>query len=255
MEKISFIIPKTNNKISESKKKLVNSVEDKLENKLEDNLVLIEKPSEQNDNYNKLYRKINNNVYKFNTVIDNSVNNNQNIFILYNDACKKRKEGELQLALEIFKLCETSIKSFANINLEYEIYVNIALISSQINDSFENISYYYKKAIETCSERAEPYFYFGLYCNSNKKFNDSYELFTTGLTKSFEIANQKYDNVQFNAYGKYLLDELSVACYWLKKYEEGKKYLEQIIDDPEFSSMKGRLCANMDFFNQQLNNK
>ena len=54
-------------------------------------------------------------------------------------------------------------------------------------------------------------------------------------------------------YGKYVLDELSLACYWTKRYEEGKKYLEQIINDPYFQKHKPRLLENMQHFNLKLN--
>jgi len=50
-----------------------------------------------------------------------------------------------------------------------------------------------------------------------------------------------------HAYGKYLYDNLSVACYWLKKYDEATKLLESIIDDPEFSEHKERLERNLVF--------
>jgi uncharacterized protein (DUF736 family) len=54
------------------------------------------------------------------------------------------------------------------------------------------------------------------------------------------------------AYGKYILDELSVSCYWLNKLDEGKKYLSQIIDDPDFERQSIRLNENMKHFNRKI---
>ena len=53
-------------------------------------------------------------------------------------------------------------------------------------------------------------------------------------------------------YGKYVLDELSVSCYWTNKLDEGKKYLLEIIDDKDFKIHKDRLDKNMKNFNDKL---
>ena len=54
-------------------------------------------------------------------------------------------------------------------------------------------------------------------------------------------------------YGKYIYDELSVSCYWTERIEEGKKYLDKIIDDEEFSDHKERFIDNLKHFNNKLN--
>ena len=48
-------------------------------------------------------------------------------------------------------------------------------------------------------------------------------------------------------YGKYVLDELSVACYWTNKFSEAKRYLLEIIDDEDFKIHKDRLDKNMKY--------
>ena len=50
------------------------------------------------------------------------------------------------------------------------------------------------------------------------------------------------------AYGKYINDELSVACYWTDRGEEGFALLNEIIDDAEFENDKGRLIKNKEHF-------
>ena len=68
-------------------------------------------------------------------------------------------------------------------------------------------------------------------------------------------AQEKYilfvDNT---CYGKNVNDELSVSCYWTERYEEGLKYLMEIIEDPSFSIHKERLNDNYNFFMGKLNN-
>jgi hypothetical protein len=52
--------------------------------------------------------------------------------------------------------CFTS--PWSDTNIIYEIYVNLALLSSE----FKDVSKYYTKAIDTLNDRAEPYYYFEL---------------------------------------------------------------------------------------------
>jgi hypothetical protein len=53
-------------------------------------------------------------------------------------------------------------------------------------------------------------------------------------------------------YGKYIYDELSVSCYWTGRLEEGKKYLDKIMDDEEFSDHKERFLDNLKHFNNKI---
>ena len=230
MDKISFIIPTSTStfKVNENK---VN------ENKVNENKV----------NENNTYTKITTNVYRFNSVnhiIDKST--------LYNDAMQYRQIGDLNKSIELFKMYEKELDS-SDKNNTYEVYINLALLTAETNCSYENVSNYYNKAIQLCSDRAEPYYYFAIYCNKNHKYEKAYELLQLALNLSYETVQNKYENVQINAYGKHLYDEISVTCYWLQKYEESKVYLLKIINDVEFIDLKPRLSANLEQIEKELN--
>jgi tetratricopeptide (TPR) repeat protein len=223
MDKIEFIIPTSN----------VN------ENKVIENKVIENK----ND-----YSKITTNVYRFNSV--NIVIDKSN---LYNEALFYRKIGDLNKSIELFKICEKELdETIVDTYKTYELYVNLGLLTTETNGSFETIANYYDKATKLCPDRAEPYYYFAIYCNKNQQYEKAYDLLTAALKLSYDNVKDKYENVQTSSYGKYLYDELSVTCYWLKKYEESKSYLEQIINDNEFVSLKPRLSENLEQIEKEL---
>jgi tetratricopeptide (TPR) repeat protein len=220
MDTISFIIPDSNQQYT---------------NKVNENKV----------NENNTYTKITTNVYRFNSVniIDNSN--------LYNEALKYRQNGNLNKSIELFKMSEKELDS-SDKNKTYELYINLALLTAETNGRFETVSNYYGKATQVCPDRAEPYYYFAIYCNKTQQYEKADELLKTALNLSYDDVKNKYDNVQRNAYGKHLYDELSVTCYWLKKYEESKHYLEQIINDDEFIDLKPRLLTNLEQIEKEL---
>ena len=227
MDKISFIIPDSNQKYT-------NKVN---ENKVNENKV----------NENNTYAKITTNVYRFNSVniIDKSN--------LYNEALHYRQIGNLNKSIELFKMSEKELDSNDMYkNKTYEVYINLALLTAETNGRFETVSNYYGKATQVCPDRAEPYYYFAIYCNKTQQYEKAYELLQTALDLSYDDVKTKYENVQANAYGKHLYDELSVTCYWLKKYEASKSYLEQIINDDEFIDLKPRLLANLEQIEKEL---
>ena len=176
------------------------------------------------------YTKICENVYKFTS---NSENNENNIYTLYNNACNI-KHKDPNKAKQIFKKCEELINETTDTNIIYEIYVNLALLSSE----FKDVSNYYTKAINTISDRAEPYYYFGLYCKNLKLLEMAYILFITAGQCSYEEAKNKYVYVQRSAYGKYVYEEIINIGYELKKFHEIKVYLQELIKDNEFSESK-----------------
>ena len=55
-----------------------------------------------------------------------------------------------------------------------------------------------------------------------------------------------------SAYGKYILDELSISCFWTNRLHEGKKYLLEIINDDDFLHHKDRLVKNLQHYNDRL---
>ena len=231
MDKIAFIIPTSQSSNSSSSN--IN------ENKVNENKV----------NENNTYSKITTNVYRFNSVniiIDKST--------LYNDACHYRQIGDLYKSIELFKMYEKELDdSIVDTYKTYELYINLALLTSETNGSFENVSKYYNKAIQLCPDRAEPYYYFAIYCNKNQRYEKSYELLIEALNLSYDSVKHKYETVQISAYGKHLYDELSVTCYWLKKYEESKTYLLKIINDDDFIDLKPRLISNLEQIEKEMN--
>jgi tetratricopeptide (TPR) repeat protein len=203
--------------------------------------------NENKVNENNSYTKITTNVYRFNSVsniIDKST--------LYNDAMQYRQIGDLNKSIELFKMYETELDSNDK-NKTYEIYINLALLTAETNGSLDNVSNYYGKATQMCPDRAEPYYYFAIYCNKTQQYAKAYELLIKALEMTYEDVKNKYNNVQMNAYGKYLYDELSVTCYWLQKYEESKTYLLKIINDDDFIDLKPRLSANLEQIEKELN--
>ena len=195
------------------------------------------------------YIKIAPNVYSFNSY--NLLEND--IYILYNNACQIKKENKIN-AIKIFKKCVELITNKVKNEIIYEIFVNLALLVSETNGSSDEVGNYYKEALNICPDRAEPYFYWSIYSNKIHNFEKSYDLLNKALFLSYDEAKIKYPGTQFSAYGKHLYDELAVSCYWLKKYDEGKMLLEKIIDDPDFSHIKQRIKQNLENINTEIVN-
>jgi tetratricopeptide (TPR) repeat protein len=188
------------------------------------------------------YTKITTNVYTFNTVTINAVNIHKSA--LYNQAIKKKHDGKNTEATELFKQYLLTDDIDDSMNKKYDIYINIALLSSD----YDEIVSYYEKAINLCPDRSESYFYFGIYCNQHRKFEQAYELLTIAKNIQYDVVKYKYQDVKETAYGLYVIDELSVSCYWLKKYDEGMQHLTQIINMPYFKHNEARLKQNLEFF-------
>ena len=49
-----------------------------------------------------------------------------------------------------------------------------------------------------------------------------------------------------------LYDDLSVACYWTERYQEGLNYLNQILDLPSFANESERLLLNVQHFKNRM---
>ena len=235
MDKISFIIPN---------KEDYNNFDLKNNDKFVNNLNKVNKTTIIND-----YKKIAPNVYRFDT--KNIKNLDANIYDLFNIACQEKKVNKIN-AINIFKKCRELITQEIKDEIKYEIFINLALLVSDNGGSKEEIHKYYQEALNIFSDRAEPYYYWSMYCNKIENFETSYNLLKKASLITYEEAKNKYPGTQRSAYDKFLYDELSVACYWLKKYDEAKELIVQIIDDPDFSVSRERLLKNLDFINQGL---
>ena len=194
------------------------------------------------------YIEIKPNVHKFYSSLDLT----NDVQVLYTYAYNLRKESNNKKAFEVFSKCKSLINDSTSNKLKYEIFINLGLVASELDYSYDEIVNYYEEALLIFSNRAEPYYYLSLYCNKIKKFEKSYELLHKALLLSYDEARQKYPDTQNTAYGKYLYDSLSVACYWLNKYEESIKLIQTIINDPFFNNCKERLTANLELSKSKL---
>lgn len=241
METVSFIIPNTD---KSKVLKLSEQISDvKNENIKNENI------KNEKVNIND-YVKISTNVYRFNGYVANL---DDNIYVLYNNALELKKENK-QEALIIFKKCKELINSKIKEEIVYEILINLALLTSDLDMSVDEIENYYQESIKIYSDRSEPYYYWSIYCNKKRDFNKAYELLKKSQSLSYDIAKIKYPSTQLTAYGTYIYDELSITCYWLNKYEEAKELLEIIINEPYFTDHKERLERNLEFTKNKLEN-
>lgn len=239
MNKISFIIP-NNSKTESLKTSEVIDISEQLTTEDKNKIIKITD-----------YKKIAPNVYSFNS---KKIDLSNDIYILYNDACQVKHQNKLN-AIQMFKKCLELINNKIKKEIIYEIFINLALLVSDTNGPSNVVGEYYEKALSIFSDRAEPYFYWSIYCNKIQNFEKSYILLKQVLLLSYDEAKIKYPGTQFTAYGKYIYDELAVSCYWLKKYDEAKILLEQIIDDPDFANNKERIKQNLKNVNIEIANK
>jgi|688.fasta_scaffold512683_2 tetratricopeptide (TPR) repeat protein len=242
MDKISFKIPSNNI----NKNEIINVSESteviKTDN-IKNDIVIRNNISD--------YVKIAPNVYRFGK---HNFNLDNDIYVLYSNACQVKHENKFN-AIEMFKQCYKLINNATKKEVNYEICVNLALLLSETDGTINEISNYYEEALKISSDRAEPYYYYSIYCNKIGNFEKSYNLLKDALSLSYDDANVKYPGTQFTAYGKYLYDELAVSCYWLKKFTEAKLLLEKIIDDHDFIESRERLMENLELTKKELSNK
>lgn len=248
MDKITFIIP--NNKENKILNQQSVSLIDIKEENIIDNVEASNTNKQLNINNITSYVKIAPNVYMFGT---HCVNIEDNIYLLYSNACQIKQENKY-IAIEMFQKCYKLMNELTNKEISYQICINLALLVSETNGTSSEIYNYYDEALKICSDRAEPYYYCSIYCNKVHNFEKSYELLKKALLLSYDNAKNKYQEVQFTAYGKYLYDELAISCYRLKKYDEAKLLLEQIIDDPELNNIRERTKYNLELTKKELEN-
>jgi len=159
--------------------------------------------------------------------------------------------GEYELALKWYslylKLKDTWIEQV------FESHLRIASTLIQLQRSYTDIKKHIDIAIKIFPDRAEPYFILGKHCNYIDKQEEAYNLLIKALSCSYTKSNNKYLLfVRKYTYGKYVLDELSLSCFWTGRFKEGKSYLLQIINDPDFAVHKKRFDKNLKHFNDRL---
>ena len=81
------------------------------------------------------------------------------------------------------------------------------------------------------------------------EFEKGYSHFKLAKSKNIDKVKEKYILfIQENMYGDYNNDELSVSCFWTKRFKEGYQYLLEILNDFRFESQKERLLTNQKHF-------
>ena len=135
----------------------------------------------------------------------------------------------------------------------YESYLRISELLIRLERPFEEIERQINRSIEIFPDRVEGYYILALHCNHIDMQEKAYGLFMKALDKDYNEIKDKYTLfIRPNMYGKYIYDELSISCYWTSRFEEGKKYLEKIINDPELQHHKARFEDNMNHFDNKL---
>ena len=111
-----------------------------------------------------------------------------------------------------------------------------------------------EKTIGIYKDRAEPYYILGKYLNDKSRRDLGYAYLHEAKQKNLHEVNKKYTLfVRKYNYGKYVNDELAVACYWTQRYQEGIELIQEIVDDPDFAHTKDRLLKNLAFCKIKLN--
>jgi tetratricopeptide (TPR) repeat protein len=177
------------------------------------------------------YKQLAENVYVF----DNVLLEKTSIEQLYEKACAFRRNKQLQESINAFLKCEEDISSLPN-NIAYEVYVNLALLYSQ-SGNVELIKNYYEKAKLKCPERAEPDYYFALYClnagkiDNNALYDEAIFALEQALTKNYDLAKASYPTTQRDAYDIYLYPLLINTCFYANKVKEAKTYVRKVLTE------------------------
>ena len=127
----------------------------------------------------------------------------------------------------------------------------------EFNDKLSGLGYLqfdeYMNAIKIFPDRAEAHYRLGQYCNIMNQFQTAYNHLDRAYKADLENVKSKYILfIDKRCYGKFVKDELSVACYWLEKYKEGLKLINEIVDDPDFEFERPRLLENIQHFKNKL---
>jgi glycosyltransferase involved in cell wall biosynthesis len=121
----------------------------------------------------------------------------------------------------------------------------------QLKYNIDNVINQFEKAIQIFPDRAEPYYALGKFLNVEPHNELAYKYLKEAKNKNVEEVLKKYRLfVDVFVYGKYVDDELSVACYWTNRGSEGFKLLNEIINDDDcyFTEHKERFEMNKQHF-------
>jgi glycosyltransferase involved in cell wall biosynthesis len=137
----------------------------------------------------------------------------------------------------------------------FEAQMRISRCLMYLDAPINQIIYEMDKAIAIFPDRAEPYYFIGAYLNGKSQHALAYDYLKKAKDISLQEAQRKYVLfVQERCYGKFLNDELSVACYWIGKKEEGMSLIEEILEDFDFAVSQPRLLQNLEYFRNLAEN-
>ena len=134
---------------------------------------------------------------------------------------------------------------------EFESQMRLGRCMIELKYDVEKVINQFEKAIKIFPDRAEPYYAVGKFLNVEPHNELAYKYLKEAKTKNVEEVLKKYRLfVDVFVYGKYVNDELSVACYWTNRGNEGFKLLNEVIndDDCHFAGHKDRFEMNKKHF-------
>jgi len=147
------------------------------------------------------------------------------------------------------KLKDTWIEEY------FEAQMRISLCMMRINSyTTEEIIDEMEKAIAIFPDRAEPHMRLGRYLNSIGQHHAAYQYLKQAQEMNLDAVKRKYILfVDDTSYNLHVNDELSVACYWTGRYQEGINLVEEIIANERWAYDVERLQTNIQHFNNKLN--
>jgi len=159
--------------------------------------------------------------------------------------------GMLEEAIKWYKLyTKLDVTWFEEI---FECNMRIAYCMMKLNYKLSDIESQMSLAINVEPDRAEPYYFMGKHCNEIGEYEKAYNYLRAAKSRDYKSVKEKYRLfIQETMYGIYNNDELSVSCFWSDRFDEGYKYLLEILDDERFSSSKDRLLTNQKHFQDRM---
>lgn len=139
---------------------------------------------------------------------------------------------------------------------EFESQMRLGRCMIELKFHVDKVINQFEKAIQIFPDRAEPYYAVGKFLNVEPHNELAYKYLKEAKNKNVEEVLKKYRLfVNIFVYGKYVNDELSVACYWTNRGSEGFKLLNEIIndDDCHFTGHKDRFEMNKNHFMSRYN--
>lgn len=135
----------------------------------------------------------------------------------------------------------------------FEAQMRVSLCMISLKSDTQSILEEMEKAMKIFPDRVEPIYHLGKYLVEMGEHEKAYNYLLKGTKLEFSSVKDKY--ILFlneNCYGKNLYDDLSVSCFWTRRYTEGLNYLNQIIDLPSFAHYKERLLLNAQHFKNAM---